>query len=74
MTVETLSQKQRRFARAVGLLLAYIHTLPGHECAIGEVERRPEEAARNAAEGDGIADSQHTVRLAIDSHLFVNGV
>lgn len=40
---------------------------------IGEVWRSPEEAQRNATDGDGIPNSLHCVRLAIDLNLFRGG-
>ncbi len=69
---ETLRQKQSRFAQAVALLIQRAAAL-GYEVTLGEAYRSPEEAARLAALGKGIADSLHTQRLAIDLNLFRNG-
>ncbi len=69
----TLRQKQSIFAHLVsGLLLAA--TKFGYEVTLGEAYRSPEEAARLAALGKGIAKSLHTQRLAIDLNLFRDGV
>ena len=45
----------------------------GYELTLGEAYRTPEQAALNAASGKGIANSLHTVRLAIDLNLFKDG-
>lgn len=70
--VETLSQKQRRFTRLVGLLIehAYSHNM---ELTFGDAYRTPAAAAANAAAGTGIANSLHCERLAIDLNLWVAG-
>jgi len=70
---ETLGQKQRRFARGLPLLMMYAHYL-GYEVATGEAERGKAQAAANAASGAGISNSLHILRLAIDLHLYINGV
>lgn len=68
----TLGQKQRLFTRMLADLIrfAYEH---GYELTVGEAYRTPEQAALNAASGKGIANSLHTVRLAIDLNLFKDG-
>lgn len=71
---ESLSEKQRRFTRSLPLLIQYINSQPGHEAVAGELERRAAEAELNARQGDGISNSLHKIRLAIDVHLFVDGV
>lgn len=69
---QTLSQMQRRFARMTADLIvwAYEH---GYELTYGEAYRTPEQAAINARKGIGIADSLHTLRLAIDFNLWKDG-
>jgi len=68
----TLRQKQSLFARHVALLILQAEKM-GYEVTFGEAWRTPEQAARNAASGSGIANSLHTERLAIDLNLFKNG-
>lgn len=68
----TLRQKQSRFARMVAELILEAERR-GYEVTFGEAYRSPEEAARLARAGKGIARSLHTVRLAIDLNLFLNG-
>jgi hypothetical protein len=70
--METLRQKQSRFARLVGLLIefAYAH---GFELTFGEAWRTPEQAIANAKAGKGIANSVHIDRLAVDFNLFKDG-
>jgi hypothetical protein len=65
----TLGQKQRLFARLVGLLLGEIYSR-GYGVTFGEAYRSPEEAARLAEAGKGIRRSLHCDRLAIDLNLF----
>lgn len=69
----TLSQQQRLFTRLVGELISWAYA-NGFELTFGEAYRTPEQAARNAKVGKGIANSLHIQRLAIDLNLFVNGV
>ncbi|EMV5777726.1 M15 family metallopeptidase, partial [Escherichia coli] len=38
-----------------------------------EAYRTPEQAALNAKSGKGIRNSLHTLRLAVDFNLFING-
>jgi len=70
--METLSEKQRRFTRLVSDLIAYAYA-QGYELTFGEAYRTPEQAALNAKNGKGIANSLHTQRLAIDLNLFYQG-
>ncbi len=49
---------------------AYDH---GLELTFGEAYRTPEQAALNAKNGTGIANSLHTKRLAVDLNLFIEG-
>jgi hypothetical protein len=68
----TLRQKQSLFARHAALLILRAYEL-GYEVTLGEAWRSPEEAARLAKTGRGIARSLHTERLAIDLNLFKSG-
>lgn len=69
----TLREKQSVFAVAVARLILHAES-QGYEVTLGEAWRSPEEAARLAKAGKGIAPSLHTVRLAIDLNLFKDGV
>jgi hypothetical protein len=68
----TLREKQSHFARLVPRLIDHALVL-GFEVTLGESYRSPEEAARLAALGLGIAASLHTLKLAIDLNLFKDG-
>ena len=46
----------------------------GYELTEGEAFRTAEQAAWDAAHGTGIRGSLHTLRLAMDYNLFINGV
>lgn len=72
MPTETLRQKQSRFVRMIGQLIAYAYD-NGYELTFGEAYRTPEQAALNAKSGKGIANSLHTERLAVDFMLFKDG-
>lgn|SRR3990167_224978 len=68
----TLGEHQRIFAYNVANLIFWTHE-QGWEVTGGEWYR-PEEMAKIYAErGIGIADSLHTMKLAIDLNLFING-
>lgn len=69
----TLREKQSLFVVLVARLIDYASAL-GYELTFGEAYRSPEEAARLAKAGKGIAKSLHTSRLAIDLNLFKDGV
>lgn len=69
----TLRLKQHAFTRLVAHLILRACAL-GFEVTLGEAWRSPEEAARLAAAGKGIAGSLHGKRLAIDLNLFRRGV
>lgn len=68
----TLRDKQSAFAKLVAFLILEADHL-GFELTLGEAYRSPEEAARLAKAGKGIAQSLHTQRLAIDLNLFRDG-
>lgn len=56
----------------VALLVQYADLL-GMSLTYGEAYRTPRQAKLNEEEGTGIANSLHTVRLAVDFNLFING-
>ena len=68
----TLGEKQRRFTECIGRLIEFAYH-EGFELTFGDAYRSPEQAAANAAAGTGISNSVHTIRLAVDFNLFVNG-
>ncbi len=68
----TLGEKQKIFARLVGLLIQFACS-KGYELTFGEAFRSPEEAKRLAKLGKGIVNSLHCQRLAIDLNLFKDG-
>lgn len=68
----TLREKQSVFARLVASLILRAYR-DGYELTFGETYRTPEQAALNAKQGKGIANSLHTQRLAIDLNLFKDG-
>src|SRR3990167_2845260 len=68
----TLGEKQRLFTNLVGQLITWSYA-NGYELTFGDAYRTPEQAAANAAAGKGIARSLHTLRLAVDLNLFING-
>lgn len=70
---ETVGQLQRRFLPLIAKLIEYAYT-QGYELTAGECYRSPEQAALNAQHGSGIANSLHTLRLAIDMQLFKDGI
>ena len=68
----TLSEKQRLFTKLVGNLITWSYA-NGYELTFGEAERKKAEALLNAAQRDGIKNSLHLIRLAVDLNLFING-
>lgn len=70
---ETLGIRQRRFLPMVAKLIEFAYA-QGYELSAGECYRTPEQAALNAQHGSGIANSLHTLRLAVDLQLFKDGV
>jgi hypothetical protein len=68
----TLREKQSLFVQLVAQLILEAQ-MRGYALTFGEAYRTPEQAARNAQTGKGIANSLHTQRLAIDLNLFKDG-
>ena len=65
----TLLEKQQLFSQLVAKLILRASEL-GYQVTLGEAYRTPEQAALNALAGQGISNSLHTQRLAIDLNLF----
>jgi len=69
----TLQQKQHEFSIAVAHFLIWLDS-KGYEVTFGEAHRPLWVAKYYAANGQGIEQSLHTDRLAIDLNLFKKGV
>lgn len=69
----TLRERQSLFVKLVADLIQYAYRELGYELTFGETWRSPDEAKRNAEQGEGIANSLHCQRLAIDLNLFIDG-
>lgn len=69
----TLREKQSLFASLVAKLITWCYS-NGYELTFGEVLRLAAQAAANAASGAGIVHSLHLLGLAVDFHLFKNGI
>ncbi|MCX8337940.1 M15 family metallopeptidase [Escherichia coli] len=67
-----LSEKQQLFAVMIADLIHWAQE-HGYRLTFGEAYRTPEQAALNAKSGKGIRNSPHTLRLAVDFNLFING-
>jgi len=71
---ETLSQKQRRFAKMLPVLFQRLHDL-GYEATLGDAYRDPRlHGAIGEKLGYGHAKSCHKLRLALDINLWKNNV
>ena len=71
---ETLSQKQRRFARAIPRLIDKAHEL-GYEVTLGDAFRDPRVFGQvGEAKGYGAKGSCHKLRLAVDLNLYRDNV
>lgn len=68
-----LSMKQQIFAVNVAKLILHINEA-GFSCTFGEAWRTPEMAQIYAANGKGIKNSLHCIRLAVDLNLWKDGV
>ena len=69
----TLREKQSAFVVLIGKLIGEA-TRRGYELTFGEAYRSPEEAERLSKTGAGIEHSLHSIKLAIDLSLFIDGV
>lgn len=67
-----LGEAQEEFTRLLGKLINEAYSR-GYALRIGEGLRTPQQAALYAASGKGIANSLHTVKLAMDLNVFKNG-
>ncbi len=70
--MSALLDQQQRFSVLVARLILWAND-QGYSVTFGEAYRTPEQAALDAQKGTGIANSVHTLRLAIDLNLFING-
>jgi len=68
----TLGEKQELFARSFAELILYAFR-QGYTVRIGEVQRSEAQARLNAANGTGIVNSLHRLKLAGDLLLFFEG-
>ena len=68
-----LLEAQQRFASLLPRLLSYA-SLQGYQVTLGETYRPQETAELYALQGRGASGSLHPLRLAIDLHLFRDGV
>lgn len=66
----TLIDKQAFFAQQVALLIQHAQSL-GYLVTLGEAYRPAVTASYYAAMGEGVNNSLHTKRLAIDLNLFM---
>lgn len=64
-----LSAKQREFAQNIGIWIGLVYER-GYAVTFGEGWRTDEQAALYAANGKGISNSLHRLRLAQDFNLF----
>ncbi len=68
----SLNEKQARFTRCVGMLIAYA-TRRNMGVILAEAFRTPEQAAIYAEQGKGIKNSVHTKKLAVDLFRYKDG-
>jgi hypothetical protein len=64
---------QAKFLLNVCSLISFA-TSKGFQVTGGELERTAEQAALNAKNGTGIANSMHCIRRAIDLNFYLGGV
>lgn len=69
----TEREKQSLFVSLVAKLIIWAYA-NGYELTFGEVLRTVVQAETNAHSGTGIVHSLHLLALAVDFHLFKNGV
>lgn len=67
-----ISLAQTQFVQMIGRLIFWAYD-NGYELTFGEAYRTPQQAALDAQKGTGIQHSLHTLRLAVDFNLFING-
>lgn len=73
MTLEpSIGTKQKVFTHRFFCLLDWLFS-HGYEVTIGEVYRPVETAKLYAVDGRGVANSLHTLKLAVDINLFYDG-
>lgn len=70
---EKLTEKQARFALMIARFIVQVNEIPGYAVTFGEAYRTKEMAAIYDRQGKGISNSLHTLRLAVDLNLFING-
>lgn len=70
--IDMLLLKQELFARLFSILLGFAD-VTGHQVTIGECFRPPETARLYESQGRGVENSLHTLRLACDLNLYVDG-
>lgn len=68
----TIGEKRRIFTRLLARLINQA-TMLGYEAQLDEVKRSQAAANANALAGTGIANSLHTIGLAADMDLFLEG-
>ena len=61
--------KQSLFAGMAARQISHVQD-HGYLCSFGECMRTPDAAALNAKQGDGIANSLHIIKLALDLNIF----
>lgn len=67
-----LSKKQRKFAKAVGLLICFAYQ-EGYELTFGDAYRDPRVFGKEGEKkGYSAANSIHKLRLAVDLNLWIN--
>jgi hypothetical protein len=71
--ISPLLIKQQQFSIMIAKMIvwAYEHD---YTITLGEAYRTPEQAELNAKKGIGIANSLHTLRLAMDLNVFRHGI
>lgn len=69
----TLREKQSLFCTLVAKLIVWCYA-NGYELTFGEILRTSAQAIANASSGAGISNSLHLLALAVDFHLFKDGV
>lgn len=68
-----LVDKQSQFTFKLAEFLLWLKS-KGYQVTLGEAYRPPEMAKIYAAQGKGIKNSVHTLKLAIDLNLFYDGI